>query len=141
VSLSGTLTGASRRVRGAFTVLISKTPALQTGLTFGIFQYQRTGDPAVLADVLATLRFAAGTTNGSRGQARMLCMNNLGQALRLEYERTGDQDAQARAVSQLTARQQLVLNHSPQLLTDPVKIFHALGLPRGESASTPGEPR
>jgi hypothetical protein len=42
-------------------------------------------------------------------------------------------------VNQLTARQQLILNHSPHLLSAPEKIFHALGLPQGDTAAAAGE--
>jgi hypothetical protein len=52
-------------------VLISRTRALQTGLTIAIFQYQRTGNQAVLADMLSTLRFTAGMTKGGTGEVRM----------------------------------------------------------------------
>jgi tetratricopeptide (TPR) repeat protein len=91
--VSGTLGEIARRVRDAFYVFISKTASYQTGLTFAILQYQRTGQQALLAEALAALRFAAAATKGSSGQARMLCLSNLAQALRLEYERTGDEDA------------------------------------------------
>jgi hypothetical protein len=91
--VSGTLREASRRVSDAFYVLISKTASFQTGLTLEVLQYQRTGNQALLADALAALRFCAATTEGSSGRARMLCLSNLAQTLRLEYERTGDEDA------------------------------------------------
>jgi hypothetical protein len=43
-------------------------------------------------------------------------------------------------VSQLTTRQQLILDHSPGLLTAPDKILQTLGLPQGEVAISPAEP-
>jgi tetratricopeptide (TPR) repeat protein len=88
-------------------VLASRTPGFQGYGAKEIRRYLRTGDPAALSNALDALGFSAITTRGSRGRGRLLCLNNLSQALCLSFERTGEPDVLREAIE--TGREAVAL--------------------------------
>jgi hypothetical protein len=86
-------------VPNGLVVLMARSGLWQQIAASYLRRYLRTSDLGCLTEALGMLRLARTVTEGSRGRIRIVCLSNLGQALRASFEHDGNPDALREAIT------------------------------------------